>query len=118
RLPEIGRCERERRCGPDRSDLRSRRLRRRISAEGFGVRRAGFDLRLCRRGAAAAGQYRQPAALADIAAAAARLSVPATLSAAKLSAALDVSAECGRPRKLWRVIQRADLVAGTRRCTG
>ena len=49
RLPEIRRGQGERRTGPDRPDLRSRRLRRGISAEGRGARRKHRQLWLCRR---------------------------------------------------------------------
>src|ERR1700761_6561580 len=115
RVPEIGRGQGERRDGPDRTDLRSRRLRRGLSAEGFSTWRAKLDLRLRRRRSAPAGQYRQPAALADLAAATARLSAAATLSSADLSAALDLSGKRGRPASLWRGLERADLATAARR---
>ena len=67
RLPEVRRRQGKRGTGPDQPDLRSRRVRRGISAESGGARRKHRQLRLCRRKPSAARQYRQPAALADFA---------------------------------------------------
>ena len=79
RLPEIRRGQGEPGTGPDRPDLGPRRLRRRVSAQGRSTRRRQRKFRLCRRKLAAARQYRQPAALADLAAAATTASsYPAT----------------------------------------
>ncbi len=86
RMPEIRRGQGECRSGPDRSDFRSRGLRRRVSAQGRSARREQQQLRFCRRRSAAARQCRQPAALADLATAAAaaspypKLPAPARLS--------------------------------------
>jgi hypothetical protein len=49
----------------NRPDLRSRRVRRGISAESGGARRKHQQFRICRRKPSAARQYRQSAALAD-----------------------------------------------------
>ena len=57
-MPEIRRGQGKRGTGPDRPDLRSRHVRRRISAEGRGARRRHRQFRLCRR---ACGRRRRSA---------------------------------------------------------
>src|ERR1700688_440115 len=71
RVPEIRRRQGEPGAGPDRPDFGPGRLRRRVPAQGRSTRRKQRKFRFCRRKFAAAQRYRQPAALAGLAAASA-----------------------------------------------
>ena len=120
RLPEVRRGQGERGTGPDRPDLRSRRVRCGISAEGGGARRQHHQLRLCRRKSSAARNDRQSAALADHARAGGS-SAPRELSR-KFSGKLfrKLSESGAAAADLCRAVERPDLAvrAGHRHAGG
>src|SRR3954471_12547227 len=106
-MPEIRRGQRDRRAGADQSDFGPGGLRGGLSAQGCSARRNQRKFRLCGRCFAAARLRRQPAALADFAAAAA---VAVFTAVIVVSAAIAVFKWQPGATALWFSAQWPDFV--------